>query len=128
MDIYSGIEASNQEEFLLKLSKTLYEDREQKRKIRNLNDAGFKVVNTLSDYDFSQVRFPQSIHRQDLEELGFVQRKENLLLYGAVGSGKTHLAVALGVKAIQEGKHVVFYRVHDLIHQLECEESNKASK
>lgn len=128
LDIYLGIEASNQEEFLLKLLKTLYEDREQKRKIRNLNDAGFKVVKTLSDYDFSQVRFPQSLHRQDLEELDFVQRKENLILYGAVGSGKTHLAVALGVKAIQEGQRVVYYRIHELIHQLECEEHNKASR
>ena len=67
---------------------------------------------TLEDYDYSQIRFPDSLSVQELESLSFVDKKENLILYGTVGTGKTHLSVALGVKLISQGKKAVFYRVH----------------
>ncbi len=55
--------------------------------------------------------------------MAFMGRKENLILYGSVGTGKTHLSVALGVKAINQGKRAVFFRVHDLINQLESDDA-----
>ena len=119
MEIYPNIEAESHEEFLLKLLKELNEDREEKRRIRNLKNAGFQVLKSLEDYDYSQIRFPNSLRVQELESLSFVDKKENLILYGSVGTGKTHLSVALGVKLINEGKKAVFYLVHDLINQLE---------
>ena len=128
MEIYPSIEAQNQEEFLLKLLKELYEDREEKRRTRNLNNAGFHVVKSLEGYDFTQIRFPESLQLHNIESLSFLEKKENLILYGAVGTGKTHLSVALGVKAINQGKNAVFYRVHDLINQLESEDMNKVAK
>ena len=76
----------------------------------------------MEGYDYSQIRFPDSLRVQDLESLSFVDKKENLILYGSVGTGKTHLSVALGVKLINEGKKAVFYRVHDLINQLESDD------
>jgi DNA replication protein DnaC len=114
LEIYPSIDVETHEEFLLELLKALNEDREEKRRIRNLNSAGFSVIKTLDDYNYSQVQFPSSLKIQDLESLTFIERKENLILYGAVGTGKTHLSVALGVKAISQGKKAVFYRVHDL--------------
>jgi len=128
MEIYPAIKADSQEEFLLKLLKELHEDREEKRRIRNLNSAGFQVVKSLEGYDFSQIRFPESLPLHHVESLSFLQKKENLILYGAVGTGKTHLSVALGVKAINQGKKAVFYRVHDLINQLESEDMKKVAK
>ena len=127
MEIYPNIEAETQEEFLLKLLKELNDDREEKRKIRNLNNAGFLVLKSLNDYDYSQIRFPESLNIQYLESLSFVDKKENLILYGSVGTGKTHLSVALGVKLINEGKKAVFYRVHELINQLEANDEKKVS-
>lgn len=128
MAIYPTIQAENHEEFLLKLLKKLYEDREEKRRIRNLNNAGFHVVKHLEGYDFSQIRFPESLQLHNIKSLSFLGKKENLILYGAVGTGKTHLSVALGVKAINQGKRAVFYRVHDLINQLESEDTKKVAK
>lgn len=128
MEIYPAIKADSQEEFLLKLLRELHEDREEKRRIRNLNSAGFQVVKSLEGYDFSQIRFPESLPLHHVESLSFLQKKENLILYGAVGTGKTHLSVALGVKAINQGKKAVFYRVHDLINQLESEDLKKVAK
>lgn len=128
MEIYPNIQADSYEEFLLKLLKALHEDREEKRRIRNLNNAGFLVVKSLDDYDFSQMRFPDGLQLQDLESLSFMDRKENLILYGSVGTGKTHLSVALGVKAINQGKRAVFFRVHDLINQLESDDAKIRAK
>ena len=119
MEIYPTIDAETNELFLLQLLRGLHEDREEKRRVRNLNNAGFMVVKSLKDYDYSQVRFPDSMRQEELESLSFLDRRENLILYGAVGTGKTHLSVALGAKAINQGRRAVFYRVHDLINQLE---------
>ena len=127
MEIYPNIEAETHEEFLLKLLRELNHDREEKRRIRNLNNAGFQVLKTLEGYDYSQIRFPDSLSIQKLESLSFVDKKENLILYGTVGTGKTHLSVALGVKLISQGKKAVFYRVHDLINQLESQDEKKVS-
>jgi DNA replication protein DnaC len=128
LEIYPSIDVETHEEFLLELLKALNEDREEKRRIRNLNSAGFSVIKTLDDYNYSQVQFPSSLKIQDLESLTFIERKENLILYGAVGTGKTHLSVALGVKAISQGKKAVFYRVHDLINQLEAGVEKQVTK
>lgn len=54
-----------------------------------------------------------------LRELEWLERKENLLLMGAVGTGKTHLATALGVEACRQGKAVQFYRASDLVAVLQ---------
>ncbi len=54
-----------------------------------------------------------------------MEKKKNLILYGIVGTGKTHIAVAVRVKAINEGKRTIFYRVHDLINELESDETKK---
>lgn len=128
MQIYPKIKAETNEEFLLQLLKELYEDRDEKRRIRNLNNAGFLVVKSLEDYDYSQIRFPDRLLLKDLETLSFLDRKENLILYGSVGTGKTHLSVALGVNAINQGKKAVFYRVHDLVNQLESNDFKTVSK
>jgi len=128
MQIYPKIKAETNEEFLLQLLKELHEDRDEKRRIRNLNNAGFLVVKSLEDYDYSQIRFPDRLQLKDLETLSFLDRKENLILYGSVGTGKTHLPVALGVNAINQGKKAVFYRVHDLVNQLESNDFKTVSR
>ena len=128
MQIYPKIKAETNEEFLLQLLKELHEGRDEKRRIRNLNNEGFLVVKSLEDYDYSQIRFPDRLLLKDLETLSFLDRKENLILYGSVGTGKTHLSVALGVNAINQGKKAVFYRVHDLVNQLESNDFKTVSR
>ena len=54
----------------------------------------------------------------ELARCDFVERRENLLLVGGPGTGKTHLATALGVEACGRGKRVRFYRVTELVTQL----------
>jgi DNA replication protein DnaC len=77
------------------------------------------AVKTLGDFDFS---FQPSIKREQIEslhELGFVERKENVVLLGPPGVGKTHLAVSLAIAAAQSGRRVYYSTLADLITSLE---------
>jgi DNA replication protein DnaC len=77
------------------------------------------AVKTLADFDFS---FQPSIKREQVEslhELGFVERKENVVLLGPPGVGKTHLAVSLAIAAAQNGRRVYYSTLADLITSLE---------
>ena len=76
------------------------------------------VVKTLDSFDFS---FQPSLDRgrvQALAQFGFVDRREVLHLLGPPGTGKSHLAVALGVEAIRAGRSVYFMTLADLITSL----------
>lgn len=73
---------------------------------------------TLAQFDF---RFQPSIDERQVRELAtmaFVADAANVLLLGPPGVGKTHLAVALGLQAIEQGQGVYFARAHDLMEDL----------
>lgn len=77
------------------------------------------AVKTLADFDFS---FQPSIKREQIEnlhELTFVERKENVVLLGPPGVGKTHLAVSLAIAAAQSGRRVYYSTLADLVTSLE---------
>ena len=77
------------------------------------------AVKTLADFDFT---FQPSIKREQIEslhELGFLERKENVILLGPPGVGKTHLAISLAVEAAEKGRRVYYGTLADLITSLE---------
>ncbi|MEX1103127.1 MAG: IS21-like element helper ATPase IstB, partial [Dehalococcoidia bacterium] len=77
------------------------------------------AVKTLADFDFT---FQPSIKREQidsLQELGFLERKENVVLLGPPGVGKTHLAISLAIAAAQLGRRVYYGTLADLITSLE---------
>ncbi|MEM9599368.1 MAG: IS21-like element helper ATPase IstB [Acidobacteriota bacterium] len=77
------------------------------------------AIKTLADFDFS---FQPSIQREQIEslhELGFVERKENVVLLGPPGVGKTHLAISLAIQAAQNGRRVYYGTLADLVASLE---------
>jgi DNA replication protein DnaC len=76
-------------------------------------------VKTLESFDFS---FQPSIKREQIEslhELNFIDRKENVVLLGPPGVGKTHLAISLAIAAAQRGRRVYYGTLIDLITSLE---------
>ena len=79
------------------------------------------AVKTLADFDFA---FQPSIKREQIEslhELGFLGRRENVVLLGPPGVGKTHLAVSLAIAAAQSGRRVYYGTLAGLIESLEAE-------
>ena len=81
--------------------------------------AGFPAIKLLDDFDFRFAKGAPKKAIQELASLAFVERKENIILLGPSGVGKTHLAIALGYLATQGGMKVKFITAADLVLQLE---------
>jgi DNA replication protein DnaC len=81
--------------------------------------ASFPAIKLLEDFDFKFAKGAPRKAIQDLASLAFVERKENIILLGPSGVGKTHLAIALGYLATQGGIKVRFITAADLVMQLE---------
>jgi DNA replication protein DnaC len=84
-----------------------------------MRSARLPAVKTLAQFDFS---FQPSVKREQLESLhtlGFLERRENVVLLGPPGVGKTHLALSLAVAAAESGRRVYFTTLADLLHSLE---------
>lgn len=89
--------------------------REERRIKTSLRLSGLPTGQTLGNFDFG---FQPTIERSRIETLGtcsWLRERQNLLLQGPPGVGKTHLAVALGVRAIENGFSVAFFRLEDLL-------------
>lgn len=92
--------------------------REERRIKMSLRLSGLPAGMTLENFDFG---FQPAIDRGQIETLAtcsFVAERMNVLLLGPPGVGKTHLAVALGIAAIQHGFGVAFYRFDELMHEM----------
>ena len=81
--------------------------------------AGFPAIKLLEDFDFRFAKGAPKKTIQNLASLAFIERKENIILLGPSGVGKTHLAIALGYLATQGGVKVKFITAADLVMQLE---------
>ncbi|ETR67278.1 MAG: IstB ATP binding domain-containing protein [Candidatus Magnetoglobus multicellularis str. Araruama] len=97
----------------------LLEDEINSRKINNytkrVGQAKLPATKTLEDFDFN---FQPSINKQlifDYATCEFIRQKKNLILIGNPGTGKTHLAIALGIKALKKGFKVLFTATSDLL-------------
>lgn len=104
--------------FLLSLCELELVDRERRAAERRLKAAKFTALKTLDDFDF---KAQPSVNKPLVLELmkgDYLDARENLLLVGASGTGKTHLAIALGIAACAQGQRVRFFRVTELITQL----------
>ena len=115
---YQDIQADTQEAFLAELLLRELEHREITRKNRNLKAANFDRIKTFEDYSFDNIQLPASLTVEDIKKVEPVKRKENLILYGPVGTGKSHLATAIGVEACNQGQRVKFFSTASLVNQL----------
>lgn len=96
-----------------------FETRESRRVKMGLMTARLTRLKTLQDYDFA---FQPSLERERilaLAQLDFIARKEVVHLLGPPGTGKTHLATALGIEAVKAGKSVYFGTLAEIIASLE---------
>lgn len=91
-------------------------------KIRN---AKFPCLKTLESFDFS---FQPSINEKQfkqLTQLAFIEKKENILLLGPPGVGKTHLAIAIGLKACDARIRTIYLSAEQLMNELVIAQFNK---
>jgi len=81
--------------------------------------ATFPVVKTFEAFDFEATPGVPKARIQELSGLAFIERRENVIFLGPSGTGKSHLATALGVRATERGYKVRFITAADLVLQLE---------
>lgn len=85
---------------------------------QRLHDARFPEAKTLDTFDFTAADGVNPTQMHTLARGEWVTQPENLILAGPIGTGKTHLAIALGLEATKQKRRVLFVRAADLVRQL----------
>jgi DNA replication protein DnaC len=104
--------------FLLRLTELELLDRERRATERRIHQARFPVVKSLDSFHFLAIPALNKTLVLELARCEFLARRENVLLLGNSGTGKTHVALALGLAACQRGHRVRFTTAAALVHEL----------
>lgn len=123
---YHEIEADSNQEYLLKLFEKEVQNREERKVNLLLSQAQLPKTGN-QPFQWEHIQIPQGIDRESVLDGSFIQEKENLILYGGVGTGKTYLATLIGLNAIHRfGSKVKFFTVASLVNKL-IESNQKGS-
>jgi len=108
------------EQYMRELLDIEVKEREANRMARMIKQANFRVIKTLNEFVWKPtIEIPSTITREEIESAAFVKNKENLVLMGVQGTGKTHLATALAMNLCEKGRHVRFYTATGLANILQ---------
>ena len=117
--LWMTVPYENTEQYVRDLVALELREREANRINRMVKTAGFPVIKTLDEFIWNKsAELPAGMTPETISSLSFIDRKENLIFMGSVGTGKTHLATALAMKACEEGKRVRFYTAASLANLL----------
>ena len=106
---------------LLELMKTETASRQENQNKRRLKAAGFPYLKTMDEFDCSQLNEAVSpLFLNELASCQFIRQRQNIVMIGNPGRGKTHLSIALGLKACSQGFNVLFKNAATLSTEL-CE-------
>lgn len=106
------------EDFLKQLMKLEVAQRQENLQRRRIKSAKFPFMKTLDEFDFTRLEKVSSSFIWELGSCDFVRNKQNIIMVGNPGSGKTHLSIGLGLKACQAGMNVKFYTASNLVNDL----------
>lgn len=112
------------------LSVMTYEQQRRSEKVieKRLKWASFPIYKTLEEFSLQEQPTLKKQSFNQLTDLAWLDQLYNLILLGPTGVGKTHLAIGIGIKAIQEGYKVAFISMGELIQVLKTEEMTRKSK
>ena len=107
------------EEYLHEVLSAEQTSRQDSAVRHRLREARFPELKTLDTFDFTAT--DGSVSATQITELargGWIDRAENVIFAGPIGTGKTHLALALGIEAARQRRRVLFHRAADLVRSL----------
>ncbi|MCP4760326.1 MAG: ATP-binding protein [archaeon] len=113
------------EVFLHKLLQLEYDKRMENRKLSRIRNAGFPFKKTIEDLEVEHLPVEAKKYLNSIRTLDFLKTGQNVILSGNPGTGKTHLAIGLGVKACLKGLRVLFTSIPHLIIQLKESRSER---
>lgn len=115
---YHAVKAETNEEFLLRLFELEVQHRNERRINLMLKQATLPKIPDKS-FDWKDIQLAPGITREYVLEGKFIERQENLILYGGVGTGKTFLSTLISLNTIKkQGKRVKFYTVAAIVNAL----------
>ena len=106
------------DDFLVALMRTELDSRQESNRKRKIHAARFPYRKTLKEFDFSYLENVSEAQIHQLASCDFIQNKQNVVMIGNPGTGKTHLSIALGLKACMQGLNVRFYTAANLSNEL----------
>lgn len=115
-------------QFLLDVTSYEQQRREEKQLEKRLKWATFPFHKTIEEYNLKEQKSLSNKQLSSLKDLTWVEQLFNLIFLGPPGVGKTHLAVGLGIEAINQGYKAIFTSMGDLIHALKTEDITRKSK
>ncbi len=104
--------------YLVRLTELELIDRERRMVERRIRQAKFPVVKSLDAFDFKAIPSLNKMRVLELARCEYVERRENVIALGNSGTGKTHVALGLGLAACQKGLSVGFITAAALVHEL----------
>jgi len=111
-------EGADHPAFLLRLAELELIDRERQTIERRIRAARFPAVKSLDSFDFPAMPSLNKVLVQELARCEYIDRQENVIAAGNSGTGKTHIALGLGLAACQKGLTVRFTTASALVHEL----------
>ena len=112
------LQADSHQEYLLNLLQAEIRHRDDTRRDKLLNTAGFYYRKPFDEFRFDEITLPDAVTPAYLQNCEFLKTKTNLVMYGNVGTGKTYLSIALGMEACKRGISTKFFRTAALVNQL----------
>jgi DNA replication protein DnaC len=117
---WRSVEYHDADQYMRELLEIEVREREANRMSRMIKQAGFRVLKSLDNFVWKPgIEVPVSITREEIESASFVKQKENLVLMGVCGTGKTHLATAVAMNLCEQGRHVRFFTAVGLANILQ---------
>lgn len=114
------------EDFLIALMKLELDSRQESTRRRKIKYAGFPYIKTMDELDYNRFEHMNAAFINELASCGFVSKRQNIVMIGNPGTGKTHTAIGLGIKACEQGYRVLYTTIPYLVTELK--ESNNKQK
>ena len=111
-------EGQDHVQFLARLVELEMIDRERRMIERRIKAAKFPSVKSLDSFDFRAIPALNKMQVLELARCEWIERRENVIALGPSGTGKTHIALGLGLSACQKGLSVGFVTAAALVHEL----------
>lgn len=99
----------------------------EKRYQINMTGAHFPISKNMDDFEFGKVKGLSQMDVAQIMEFSWLDNHHNILIFGPPGLGKTHLAISIGIKAVEKGYTVSFERMTGLIKLLKTAEVQRSS-
>lgn len=114
------------DDFLIALMKLELDSRQESTRRRKIKSAGFPYIKTMEELDYGRFEHLDHAYINELAACNFISKRQNIVMIGNPGTGKTHLSIALGVKACMQGMNVKFYTAANLSNELiEAQDNHK---